>query len=214
MHDDHFIQDPAYAGHFGAYRAILHRLLHHDPAMFELPRDIRIVDVGCGYGDLLKTLRARGYTNLIGVEPDPVCRGGARKIGLDVRGGTLAATGLPDASADAVIVNMVFHHIDDYASAAAEIARVLKPNGILCMMEPAPTVLRRLMDFLTFRTPLQKISKAVASRYAVMKLEMDTGMYPKFLADQEEFHAALERHFQKLWLRTGWFFQFGKYRRR
>lgn len=214
MYDDHFLQDPTYAEHFGVYRKILNRLLDHDPAMFELPRDIRIVDIGCGYGDLLKTLRSRGYMNLLGVEPDQVCREGARREGFDVQSGTIAQTGLPDACADAAIVNAVFHHIEDYASAISELARILTPKGLLCFIEPAPTIFRRGMDFLTFHTPLPKISKAVATRFAVMKLEMETGMYPRFLAEQDLFHSALENRFQKLWLRHDWFFQFGKYRRR
>ena len=211
MSDPDFIQHQAYASRFGAYRAILSRLLNHDPAMFELPPASQVVDVGCGYGDLLKTLRARGYEKLVGVEPDPVCREAALNNGLTVREGTLTGTGLPDASADAVIVNEVFHHVDNYVRAVDEIARVLKPSGLLCFIEPAPTGLRRMMDFLTFRTPLPRWVPSVRLRYDVMKLEVETGLYPQFLSQQEGFHNALARHFKPVWLRRGWFFQFGKY---
>ncbi|QJR16515.1 class I SAM-dependent methyltransferase [Usitatibacter palustris] len=214
MRDSEFVQDATYADHFGAYKSILNRVLDHDPAMFELPVGIRIVDIGCGYGDLLKLLRSRGHTNLMGVEPDLTCLEGARKEGFEVREGTLTATGLPDACTDAVIVSMVFHHVDDYDAAIREVARVLKPGGLLCVMEPAPTVLRTLMDFLTFKTPLPRISKSVGQRYAVMKLEIETGLYPKFLAEQKSFHAILQGRFEKVWLRRAWFFQFGKYRLR
>lgn len=214
MSGSDFVQDATYAEHFGTYLGILKRVLNHDPAMFTLPKNMRIADLGCGYGDVLKLLRSRGYTDLVGVEPDTMCLEGAKKEDLDIREGTLSRTGLPNASVDAVIVNMVFHHIDDYRSAIEEIARILRPKGLLCIMEPAPTLLRTVMDFLTFHTPLPKISKAVATRYAVMKLEVETGMYPKFLADQKSFHAIVENRFEKMWLRRGWFFQFGKYRLR
>jgi hypothetical protein len=66
-----FVQDPSYAGHFGEYRRILDSILNHDPAMFDLPRDAKIVDVGCGFGGMLQLMQERGYTDLVGVEPDP-----------------------------------------------------------------------------------------------------------------------------------------------
>lgn len=214
MTDDGFVQDPAYAGHFGAYRGLLARLLDHDPAMFELDKSLQLVDAGCGYGDLLKTLRARGYSKLIGVEPDSVCRAAAQKEGFAVRPGTLRETGLPSGFADAVIVNEVFHHVDDYDAAVDELARIIKPAGFLCFLEPAPTYLRRGMDFLTFRTPLPKWVKPVRARYEVMRLEVETGLYPKFLSGQAGFHGALKRRFSPLWLHRCWFFQFGKFTRR
>jgi SAM-dependent methyltransferase len=209
-----FVQDPAYAGHFGSYRRLLKKLLDHDPAMFALPPEALIVDVGCGYGDLLDVLRERGYRRLMGVEPDAQCRAAAQEGGFDVREGTLTETSLDSGSVDAVIVNQVFHHIDDYGAALREIHRVLKPRGVLCFMEPLGTVLRRGMDFLTFRTPLRKFVPPVETRYRVMSLEVETGLYPQWLAEQSTFHAELARTFERVWLKRGWFFQFGKYRRR
>lgn len=163
---------------------------------------------------MLKTLRARGYTRLVGVEPGAACRTGAQAEGLDVREGTLMRTGVPDGFADAVIVNEVFHHVEDYDANIAELARILKPRGLLCFLEPAPTVLRRAMDLLTFHTPLPTLVPAVRTRYEVMRLEMDTGLYPRFLHQQRQFHDALARRFSRVWLRYGWFFQFGKYARK
>lgn len=213
MNNEGFVQDSQYASHFENYRSLLNKVLNHDPAMFDLPKDALIGDIGCGYGDLLGTLQQRGYTNLIGVEPDPECRAGAQRRGLDVRDGTLAETGIAAGLLDVAIVNAVFHHVDHYARAIDELHRILKPGGTLCFLEPAPTPLRSTMDFLTFKTPLPRFLPPVKSRYDVMILEMNTGMYPMFLSHQNEFFAALDRHFEKLWLRRSWFFQFGKYRR-
>ena len=196
-----------YANHFGAYRKILCRLLDHDPSMFMLPRDSRIADIGCGYGDLLRTLHGRGYTNLLGVEPDPVCRARAH---FDVSPGTIEATGLDRESIDAVIVNNVFHHVGDYGAAIAELSRVLKPGGVLCFIEPLDTVWRLGMDFLTFETPLRFLP-GVSARHSVMSLEMETGLYPKWLREQAEFHRDVSERFERLWLKPGWLFQFGKY---
>lgn len=209
--DEDFVQRPEYAVNFGIYKKLLTRVLNHDPKMFELEKGALIVDVGCGYGDLLKVLKSRGYEKLVGVEPDALCREDCVKQGLDVRLGTLNKTELPDAFADVVIVNQVFHHIDNYDSAADELARILKPNGLLCFLEPSPTFLRRTMDVLTFKTPLPRLLKPVKTRYEVMKLEMETGLYPSFLNHQSQFHSAINSRFSRIWLRHGWFFQFGKY---
>lgn len=206
-----FVQDASYATHFDTYRGLLAKLLKHDPQMFALKKHAIIVDVGCGYGDVLKILRTRGYTNLFGVEPDTQCRKSCVKDKLAVTNGTLTKTNLPDVFADVIIVNQVFHHIDNFAGAVTELKRILKPKGLLCFLEPSPTILRTFMDIVTFHTPLPKWLPFVKTRYMVMKLEMDTGMYPHFLKNQKEFHTAITRHFSKIWLHTGWFFQFGKY---
>ena len=107
------------------YRRILDRLINHDPAMFALSKDARVVDLGCGFGGMLDLMRQRGYTRLVGVEPDEECRRGAGARGFEIAAGTLSDSGLPGRScADAVIVNQVFHHIDDLDDAALrEISR-------------------------------------------------------------------------------------------
>ena len=155
---DDFVQDTAYAQHFHTYQAVIKRFLGQDPGRgnFDLPKHALIVDVGCGYGEFMRQLADRGHTNLVGVEPDPTCRAGARAAGLDVREGMLTETGLPDAFADVAVVNEVFHHIADYERAADELSRILKPAGIFCFSEPRNTLLRRAMDFLTLDVPLQE----------------------------------------------------------
>lgn len=213
---DDFVQDTAYAQHFHTYQAVIKRFLGRDPGRgnFDLPTHALIVDVGCGYGEFMRQLAGRGHTHLVGVEPDPMCREGARAAGLDVREGRLTATGLPDGFADVAVVNEVFHHIADYARAADELARILKPAGILCFSEPRNTLLRRALDFLTLDVPLRKLVPAVEARYQVIIREIETGLYKKFLREEAVFYAAIERHFERQSLEQGYFFQCGRYRKR
>ncbi len=82
MRSRDFIQAKAYADHFESYRSRFSRLADHDPAMFDLSPDMRIVDVGCGFGDQLGLLRERGFSRLIGVEPDVTCRMASQEKGL------------------------------------------------------------------------------------------------------------------------------------
>lgn len=211
MNNKDFIQDAKYAEHFSGYRVILDRLLDHGHKIFGIEKNKHIVDIGCGMGEMLIALRDDGYLNIIGVEPDIELLSVARQRGLDARDGTITETGLPNKSADAVIVNNVFHHIADYEKAANEISRVLVPGGLLCFIEPLNTPLRILMDFATFNTPLRRFIPAFESRHRVMGLEIETGMYPKFLSEQKSFHKAINGRFSKQWHKRTLLFQMGKY---
>jgi ArsR family transcriptional regulator len=53
---------------------------------------------------------------------------------------------VPDASFDAVVIHQVLHYADRPAAAIAEAARVLRPNGILVLVDFAPHALEFLRD--------------------------------------------------------------------
>lgn len=210
---DGFVQDKTYAGFFFEYKKLLNSWLNHDPAMFEMEKHDAIVDTGCGFGDTLSGLAALGFNNLTGIEPDATCREGATRNGLTVIDGTLESTNLPSNSFDVALVNNVFHHIYEYSGAVTEMSRILKPGGFLCFIEPADTIMRRFADYVTFKTPARQIVPPIELRYKVMKLELDTGLYQRFLDNQDNFEHNLNNHFSAVWHRKSYFFQFGKYRK-
>jgi ArsR family transcriptional regulator len=53
---------------------------------------------------------------------------------------------VPDASFDAVVIHQVLHYADRPAAAIFEAARVLRPNGILVLVDFAPHALEFLRD--------------------------------------------------------------------
>ena len=53
---------------------------------------------------------------------------------------------LPDASFDAVVIHQVLHYADRPATAIAEAARTLRPDGILVLVDFAPHALEFLRD--------------------------------------------------------------------
>jgi SAM-dependent methyltransferase len=95
----------------------------------------RLLDVGSGSGDLLLRMRARGWT-VLGVEPDPVAAGAARRNGLDVRDGMLADAEFPDDTFDAIVLSHVIEHVHDPIALLRECGRVLRPGGVLVLMTP------------------------------------------------------------------------------
>ena len=97
-----------------------------------------VADLGCGHGGPgLWAARQTGAT-LIGIDLSPagieLARRQATQLGLDGQArflvGDLTATGLPDASCDAVISLDVLLFVPGKA-AAREIARILRPGGRL-----------------------------------------------------------------------------------
>ena len=95
----------------------------------------RLLDVGCGSGELLRRMEERGWA-VTGVEPDPVAAEGARANGLDVRDGMLADAEFPDERFDAIVLSHVIEHVHDPIELLRECGRVLRPGGTLVIMTP------------------------------------------------------------------------------
>jgi len=105
-----------------------------------LPRDgtSRILDAGCGTGALLDALRAQPGREAVGLDFAEAALQFCRERGYErlVRG-DLEALPFAEARFDAVTALDVIEHVPDDAAAAREIARALKPGGILVASVPA-----------------------------------------------------------------------------
>lgn len=90
----------------------------------------RVLDVGTGEGQIARALAVDG-AEVVGLDPTL----SQIEVAIDRSGGpsySLAgADGLPirSASVDAVVVCLVFEHVDALDDALAEVARVLRPGG-------------------------------------------------------------------------------------
>jgi SAM-dependent methyltransferase len=95
-------------------------------------RHSRVLDLGAGTGKLTEALARRPGTEVTAVEPDPemLAELRVRVPGARALGGTAEDIPLPDESVDAVLVGQAFHWFDR-EPALGEIARVLRPGGVL-----------------------------------------------------------------------------------
>jgi SAM-dependent methyltransferase len=96
---------------------------------------LRVLEVGCGYGDLLLYLRSRGC-EVLGTDISPDAAAKAREYGLEVRCGEFVALDLPPAHFDAAILSHSLEHVPDPNVELRELARVLKPGGRLHIAVP------------------------------------------------------------------------------
>jgi SAM-dependent methyltransferase len=98
------------------------------------PRRGRLLDVGCGSGDLLAALRADGW-RVSGVEPSARSAAIARaQRGLDVQTATFDDALLPDGAFEAVVFAAVLEHLHDPLRALARARRLLAPGGLVAVL--------------------------------------------------------------------------------
>src|ERR1700683_353243 len=95
----------------------------------------RLLDVGCGGGDLLGSMRSLGWETE-GVDFDPAAVAAARRKGFTVKLGLLEDQKYPDANFDAVVMSHVIEHVHSPLELIKEVRRVLKRKGRLLMATP------------------------------------------------------------------------------
>jgi SAM-dependent methyltransferase len=105
---------------------------------FELPPVSRVLELGCGPGDLwVENLdRILEGWNITATDASPgMLREAENRLGFDRRFAfrVVDAQEIPfeDQSFDAVVANGMLYHVPDRSKASSEIARVLKPAAIL-----------------------------------------------------------------------------------
>jgi SAM-dependent methyltransferase len=97
----------------------------------ELRGSRRVLDVGCGEGQVARLARRVGAEVVVGLDPAWAQLRRAVERGGGVAYSRGAAAGLPfrGGSFDSVVACLVFEHIEAVDEALAEVARVLVPGG-------------------------------------------------------------------------------------
>jgi SAM-dependent methyltransferase len=95
----------------------------------------RVLDVGCGIGNLLLPLREMG-NDAYGIELNPRSVKICDELGLNVFCGTLEEANFDDGFFDAVILSQVAEHLPSPKNSLKEFRRILKPEGRLYIFCP------------------------------------------------------------------------------
>ncbi|PWG02805.1 class I SAM-dependent methyltransferase [Sphingosinicella humi] len=119
---------------YRARREILARLIERK---IRLPKDARILEIGCGTGHNLAMLRRFGHVD--GIEIDAAARAiASRRLGHAVSEARLPdLPGVPTHHYDLVAILDVLEHVGEDSASLASIARRLKPGGRILITVPA-----------------------------------------------------------------------------
>jgi ArsR family transcriptional regulator len=109
-----------------------------------------LLDIGTGTGGILRLLASR-IDRGVGIDQSremlSVARANLEAAGCrhcHVRHGDMYRLEMPEASFDAVTIHQVLHYADDPASVVEEAARMLRPGGVVLIVDFAPHALETL----------------------------------------------------------------------
>ena len=91
----------------------------------------RILDIGCGHGELLRNMRWRGFRHLTGV--DPFINGSVKADGLRIVRGEV---GDLDERFDFVMLHHSLEHMPNPLGALSEVRRLLRRRGAVLVRVP------------------------------------------------------------------------------
>lgn len=160
----------------------------------------RILDVGSGKGEIAAIVQQAGSSEVHALDPDSKKISAAQRDNPKLKTCVSGSESIPYESGffDKVYSTMAVHHFADQEKSFREIARVMKPGGVLVIVDVAPNSLSgRFMQFLEnaiFRAHLKFLtleqlvgqlgregefavteSKADGSRYFVQAVKRSTG---------------------------------------
>jgi 2-polyprenyl-3-methyl-5-hydroxy-6-metoxy-1,4-benzoquinol methylase len=100
-----------------------------------VPPNVRVLDIGCGFGESLGYHTARGC-DVYGVEADENIRRVADKFGFKVHVGLFDPELYEPAFFDYVTMDQVIEHVTEPLETFRGIAKVLKPGGVAVLSTP------------------------------------------------------------------------------
>ncbi len=105
-----------------------------------------LLDVSCKEGDVLQAVKPQGFL-VRGTNFEP-SGPGLNGIPIDYGVNLLQRLPYEDASFDVILLVEVIEHLENHRSALGELARILKPNGVLIITTPNIMRLNSRLHFL------------------------------------------------------------------
>ncbi|WP_214187384.1 class I SAM-dependent methyltransferase [Geobacter hydrogenophilus] len=100
-----------------------------------VPRNVRVLDIGCGFGETLGYHESRGC-DAYGVELDENIKRVVEKFGYKVHVGDFDCSLYEQNFFDYVTLDQVIEHLSDPIAALSGVARILKPGGMVIISTP------------------------------------------------------------------------------
>lgn len=106
-------------------------------AFRHVPRNVRVLDIGCGLGQTLAYHQNRGC-EAFGMEADGNVQAIAKRYGLNIQQGIFDGSQFESASFDYVTLDQVAEHVTDPKALMRGVARILKSGGKVVITTPNP----------------------------------------------------------------------------
>ena len=111
--------------------------LIEQPALWSmLPQDLsgmRVLDIGCGYGDFARRARGSRASNVLGIDVSKRMLKRAKELTFDraieYRRMSIEEMDLGDETFDLVASSLTLHYVEDDEAALDKVARILKTGG-------------------------------------------------------------------------------------
>ncbi|MDN3514527.1 MAG: class I SAM-dependent methyltransferase [Candidatus Brocadia sp.] len=121
-----------------------------------LPGKGKLLDIGCGYGHFIETMKCQGWS-VYGIDLSSKVLLYAKEKGLDVFEISVDNVSFPDKYFDAVTAFYVLEHLTNPLHALQNIFKMLKPHGILVLRVPHTTPIVRFLSVFKIKNNLYDI---------------------------------------------------------
>jgi SAM-dependent methyltransferase len=91
--------------------------------------EMRVLDIGCATGGLLYALQQRGFRNLVGVDPSPVCARLARDRTGEAYAGWITSMPSQVGTFDCIVMSHVLEHVLDIPGALLSLRPLLRDGA-------------------------------------------------------------------------------------
>lgn len=153
----------------------------------------RVLEVGCGWGELAERIRAETGAEVAAVDLSPRMVELARQRGVDAQVADVQALPFPDDAFDAAVAAWMLYHVPDIPRGVAELARVLRPGGLLVAITNSALHLQELRELVgsgpsPSRFTRESGAALLAARFAsVERIDVDDEIVFATRDDVEEY---------------------------
>jgi ubiquinone/menaquinone biosynthesis C-methylase UbiE len=142
-------------------------------------RPLDVLDLGSGTGRLSPGLAEQFQGRVYGVEPSDRMREAAlQHPGVTYLSGSAEQIPLPEASVDAVLMFLSFHHFPDQLQALREVHRVLRPGGVALLRSQFSDVMPDLFWYEYFPSAREVDAAMYLSVGEAKALATEAGLVP------------------------------------
>ena len=138
-----------------------------------LSTSTKILDVGCGSGETLRTLKRHGFTELKGIEPETSLFEHNNPDNLIMQGNSLDMSNIKERY-DVILMFGVLHHLhtfEEMQRCLQNIKRTLVPGGMLYSVEQWKNIVRSVAMKLVRDTPVGKLHPMLRIERELLRLE-------------------------------------------